>query len=180
MSALVARILLAILMFPLAFCIWFVLMAGLHGLGWGSESALICSSAVTALLAMTYWVLLWRKSVRWRPRRIAQTALAVLGCSLLPLAIVAAIGPPDQGITITLGSASAVTIWVILTVLIWRETPAEKADRIRQAAPDVLFCPKCGYNMTGLHEARCPECGSRFTLDQLVAAQKQDQLGTSA
>jgi len=179
MSALVARILLAILMFPLAFCIWLALMDGLHRLGWGSEPALICGSAVTALLAMTYWVLLWRQSVRWTPHRIAKTGLAVLGCSFLALAIAAASRPPDRGVTITLAGACAVTVWVALTVLIWRETPAERAERIRQAAPDVLSCPKCGYNMTGLHEARCPECGSRFTLDQLVAAQKQDQLGTS-
>lgn len=25
------------------------------------------------------------------------------------------------------------------------------------------LCPKCGYNLTGLPETRCPECGSSFT-----------------
>ncbi len=28
-------------------------------------------------------------------------------------------------------------------------------------------CPQCGYNMRGLTEAKCPECGAVFTLDQL-------------
>lgn len=31
-----------------------------------------------------------------------------------------------------------------------------------------LPCPKCGYNLTGLREARCPECGATYTLDELV------------
>jgi len=35
---------------------------------------------------------------------------------------------------------------------------------------NAIACPSCGYNLTGLSEARCPEYGSRFTLDQLVAS----------
>ena len=44
-------------------------------------------------------------------------------------------------------------------------------ERIKAAGTDSICCPVCGYNMTGLHESRCPECGSQFTLDQLLAAQ---------
>ena len=36
-----------------------------------------------------------------------------------------------------------------------------------------ILCPVCGYNLTGLREARCPECGGTFTLDQLAASQPQ-------
>lgn len=61
--------------------------------------------------------------------------------------------------------------WVLATVLIWRETPAERMERISAAGGDAVCCPICGYNMTGLHESRCPECGSKFTLDQLLAGQ---------
>jgi hypothetical protein len=28
--------------------------------------------------------------------------------------------------------------------------------------PSTLFCPHCGYNLTGLTENRCPECGREF------------------
>ncbi|MCH9033356.1 MAG: hypothetical protein IID42_02485 [Planctomycetes bacterium] len=30
-------------------------------------------------------------------------------------------------------------------------------------------CPKCGYDLKGLAMARCPECGTEFTLDELFA-----------
>ena|GEM_PF-1427876 len=34
-----------------------------------------------------------------------------------------------------------------------------------------LNCPSCGYCMVGLEQSRCPECGNRYTLDELVAKQ---------
>ena len=68
---------------------------------------------------------------------------------------------------IILACIAAIPLWLVLTLLIWRETPAERAERLQASAGKALFCPKCNYNMTGLYEARCPECGERFTLDQL-------------
>ena len=32
-----------------------------------------------------------------------------------------------------------------------------------------LYCPNCGYNLTGLTEERCPECGGRFSRAELAA-----------
>jgi hypothetical protein len=47
------------------------------------------------------------------------------------------------------------------------------------AAPDLhataeLSCPLCGYNLRGLTEPRCPECGFAFTWAELLDA-KRDQ-----
>ncbi len=35
-----------------------------------------------------------------------------------------------------------------------------------------LLCPLCDYNLRGLQEPRCPECGFSFTWDELIHAEK--------
>ena len=35
----------------------------------------------------------------------------------------------------------------------------------------VPYCPKCGYNLTGLKEHRCPECGTAFDPNALLRGQ---------
>ena len=69
------------------------------------------------------------------------------------------------------GTMSAAMLWCLATIFLWRETPAERAQRLAKAGADVPVCPTCGYNMTGLTEARCPECGAQFTLNELLAGQ---------
>lgn len=32
-------------------------------------------------------------------------------------------------------------------------------------------CPTCDYSLVGLRDLRCPECGTRFTIDELIRAQ---------
>ncbi len=42
----------------------------------------------------------------------------------------------------------------------------------RQAPEPDLACPLCGYNLRGLADPRCPECGFRFTWDELRDEQR--------
>jgi hypothetical protein len=42
-----------------------------------------------------------------------------------------------------------------------------------------LQCPSCGYSMVGLKEARCPECGQEYTLNDLMARQDFEALRLS-
>jgi rubrerythrin len=71
------------------------------------------------------------------------------------------------------------TIWLIGTAIIWRETAKERGERLRHMGIHTLTCPNCGYNLTGLREAKCPECGAAYTLDQLYAsiAESHAELG---
>jgi hypothetical protein len=39
-----------------------------------------------------------------------------------------------------------------------------------------LLCPLCGYNLRGLTESRCPECGFKFTWQELLDAEKDRQI----
>lgn len=43
-------------------------------------------------------------------------------------------------------------------------------------APPTLFCPQCGYNLTGLPNERCPECGCDFVVDGLQSKWLNDSL----
>ena len=71
-----------------------------------------------------------------------------------------------------LGGGTVPIVWVLATVLLWRETNAERVARMSNLIGNpTVVCPFCGYNLSGLREARCPECGNSFTLDQLAASQ---------
>ena len=73
-------------------------------------------------------------------------------------------------IAVMIGGGTVPITWVLSTVLIWRETAAERLTRLTAHGMPALACPLCGYDLAGLKEARCPECGSSFTLEQIVLA----------
>lgn len=53
---------------------------------------------------------------------------------------------------------------------------AEKSPPDWAAREKELHCPLCGYNLRGLSEPRCPECGFKFTWQELLEAEKDKQL----
>jgi hypothetical protein len=48
---------------------------------------------------------------------------------------------------------------------------------VPQLRPNPLRCRKCGYNLTGLPEPRCPECGEPF--DRALLNRGRSKLGGS-
>src|SRR3954471_650000 len=176
MTTTIARLILAMLILPATGAV-FVLafLAMLRPGAPPSTPQLLFLWTVVYLFVGTYWLLLWHGVVRWTRRRVLHTvggAVAALAGAVVVAGAGAALQPQaPPPLLIMLGAATVPIVWVLLTVLAWRETPAERTLRLAAAGADRIVCPICGYAMTGLREARCPECGAAFTLEQLVAAQ---------
>jgi hypothetical protein len=176
MTQTVARLLLSMLLMPMSMGLFVVVFAIQIQPGARAPvgGLVIAWAAVYAFIALG-WILIWRSAVNWTLVR----SLGTVGAALLSLIGGAAIGAlcrvlnPRLPIPVLVlaGGAIVPIVWVLATVLLWRETPRERMARLAALGLRGIHCPICGYALTGLSEARCPECGARFTLDQLFAAQ---------
>lgn len=175
MTATIARLVLAMLILPATGVVFAITLAVLLKPSRPpSVQELLVLWAIVYAFAGTYWVLLWRGVVRWTRSRVLRTAGAsalalVAGAALAGFAF--ALNPrlPAQFLVL-FGGGIVPIAWVVGTVVLWRETPHERADRLAALGGKVA-CPLCGYNLAGLAASPCPECGGRFTLDRLAAAQ---------
>ena len=183
MSRLVARILLSMFMFPPGVMLYAMMVAvgetafrGSRGYRQQEEFMFLLADAVTWAGVAAYWCLLWRSSIRWTGARVGGTVGAAAGAAVVGGGVGALIGEAFGGgdalaFVFFLGGVLSILLWLFATVFLWRETAAEPAARVGGAGSSAVTCPTCGYNLTGLAEARCPECGARFTLDELLAHQ---------
>ncbi len=183
MTPLVARILLTVIMFPLFICGGFMFGFILDGVfGLSDREALILTFVLTCSGAGVCWVLLWRGVVVWSPTRVSGTLIVLVGSCLAALLIgvfVASVTLATEA-GVVFACLSGLTLWMGSTVFVWRETPEEFSARIKGGPGRELLCPTCGYTMVGLYESRCPECGTRYTLDQLYASQDAESSGLSS
>lgn len=132
------------------------------------------TNLVVGVLFVVVWWAIWRRDVQRTRLRIARTLIA------LPLTIAASAAVGNLLSPFWMPSAHLVlawslwaTLWLAATSVIWRETPAERLERTSKR---VIRCVQCGYDLTGLTEARCPECGKQYTLNEIVAS-ALDQTG---
>ena len=173
MSRLVARIMLALLMLPLGGVVYIVIITATFDFFFSYSVAVapfLIAGAVSWIFIGIYWTLLWRGTVRWTSRRVNLTAASVLAVMVPAAAVGAMLGQLEEELGAFVGGVTAVLLWLTLTIFIWRETPAERAGRV-SAAACALVCPTCGYNLTGLKQTTCPECGASWTMDELLALQ---------
>jgi hypothetical protein len=177
MSRLIASILLSILLFPLAAVLYLVTFIVLveTWIRRGDELGCLLAGVVTSTLVGWYWIAVWRKTVNWTKTRVARTfgasAAAVGAGAVAGLAT----GTLDQGFGYFIGSITPPLLWLVATVLVWRETDEERSARLRlqgrRGDGPAVPCPTCGYDMTGLRGTRCPECGCEFTVNEILAGQ---------
>jgi hypothetical protein len=179
MSQLIARLLLTIFLVPLTILVAVVVSIVAYEtiFEWSNDITNREAKATAFITLITWaffagcWIGIWRKGVRWTPRRVSWTWIWPFASALFAAIIGVLFGMWEDGIGYFFAAVSAPLIWVVGTILIWRETNAERAERLKAAHADVITCPTCGYNLTGLSEARCPECGTKFTLNDLYANQ---------
>jgi hypothetical protein len=183
MTATIARLILAMLLLPATggvFLLTFFATIARRGGGPPSIAALLLMWAIVYTFVFAYWLILWRSTVRWTRQRVVRTVIATLaalaaGAMFGMVCMMIARGIPPQIATLV-GGGTVPIVWVLATVIIWRETAAERLARLGGGANGAgsgptIICPLCGYNLAGLREARCPECGASFTLEELTAAQ---------
>jgi len=174
MSRLVQKILLSLLLLPLSGIVYGSVTAFSVSviLGFSNEQfAFLISGLTTWAFIAIYWILLWRHSVHWTKFRVVATTLAVPGAIAVAVIIDTTLRTLNDELAMFVSNLTAIFLWLTATIFIWTETTRERRERIGANRPDVVTCPTCGYNLTGLRQPTCPECGDTFTLDELFAAQ---------
>lgn len=170
MSHLVARILLATFVLPLGALVYVALFLTVDR-DRGGLIAWFIPGAVTWFVVAVYWTALWRNNVPLTTERRTATLGVTAGAAIAAVIIGGPLTYLNGEVGMVVGTSLAPLLWLIGTTLVWRETFQERGKRLRRSDPNALICPRCAYNLTGLKEARCPECGTQYTLEQLFAAQ---------
>jgi len=161
---------------PLVYCLVFIVIEATI---FGSDTeALLASTCLCGPLYVVAWVLVWRRHVLWSAHRTIATVLAVIGSVLfgglillgLYVFLSALRRHVDSALIVVVGSSCFALAWIVLAARAGMETDDERHNRLSRGSRGNLPCPKCGYNLTGLREATCPECGTKYTLDELVSA----------
>ncbi len=140
------------------------------------EVALALLGAGAAWLGILYWI--------WRGGRSSRVPLgAILGSLSIGIGTGVAMPVIDHYVVneeeqlmvaaALWGAAMILILWLPVAQRRTKNTPLVSDDGIVQ-----LFCPECRYSMVGLREARCPECGTAFTIDELFV--RQECLGLDA
>ena len=127
------------------------------------------SLAVTSVIMLAVWILIWRRTVVWSRAVIGRTAITAAVCLALPIAALLLL---EGHFTTDFAQVMLYClpiigwgVWMAITVSFW---PAATTG-LSEAGP-VPRCMNCGYLLIGLSSTRCPECGDEPTLDELWQA----------
>ncbi len=129
MSNLIVRLLLSILMIPLAIILYVVVVVSTDR-HFGSGSAIVAASATWIFIAI-YWISLWREAVQWDSWRTSATLVAAVLSALTALIAGVVLNNVERDLGTVIGSLTAPLLWLVSTLLIWRETSTERVERLR-------------------------------------------------
>ena len=138
------------------------------------EELLLAMLFIGALLYVLAVAWIWTRRNRrtlgplWRAG--LQTVLIGVATLVIGVALEAHYGSPAEILIVAavfLGIAGVVLVWVQGARRFARpQSLTNRADGVLD-----IRCPACHYRMVGLHESRCPECGTAYTLDELLGRQ---------
>lgn len=133
-----------------------------------SNWLLIVPLASISIIPVAVWFWVWGGAVRWIGVRPI-IAVAVVGG--LVLAVLAAFAVSITGwffvltILLVTGPTLSVLGVAVLTLGCWTAPPDD--------SPGVVVCPECLYDLHMQQVCRCPECGTEFTIEELIAADER-------
>src|SRR5688500_6031130 len=181
MPRLVSLTLLSVLVLPAAALVYtLAVVIGWEVMGWDSEFPVwLAADALTFALVVAWWLALWGRSIEWTAWMASATMLATGGSVLVGIlaGIAAAWSIDEETFGLFIGGGTSVVAWLVSACILWRRGGRTAAAGSSADGGAVIFCPKCGYALNGLREARCPECGEIYTLDALLRAQPSFQAG---
>ncbi len=146
MSQLMARIMLAVFMLPVSMLFYVISFAVLYRtmMNRREESALFLAGLVTAAFVGAYWLLLWRRSVRWtRPRMLGSVGVA-FGAVAIGVLASWGINLIENDLVEFIFGPVITFAWLLGTVFVWRETTHERASRLAASSGTSVVCPACG------------------------------------
>lgn len=166
MSPVAKRLIASIATIPFCFGIFLIAGVGLEDF-MGMSDPVTEALALSALVAITLWIVIWQRTIRWSPQVITKTVvLAILSLALPLLLQFLFMDDADGLFEVFLGVLPVIGWggWMASTIAIWPTRP--ELAGVGSVQPR---CLGCGYLLTGLTSTRCPECGNQPTLDQLWA-----------
>jgi hypothetical protein len=184
MPRVVARLLITILLIPIAI-VFHVAVGGLCSyLAYLLAQSLpdtevfqavlvVVGLAIAGAVSLVVFFPLWRGVVAWTPRRRASTVRTAVYAALLAAAqavgwFVLFADPERSSAIADAGIVFTTLLVMIVWVIVWIETPAERTKRLGVHGIAKALCPNCRYDMSGLTNLRCPECGLEYSLAGLI------------
>ncbi len=135
------------------------------------EEHLAVGTVVAGLLWLVTFVWVWGGFRRGRFPWFAALGTIVLWLFIIPICFIleTAIRHEEEFVitgVCLLAGALTVLMWMLPVHRLGHRTPVVNGDNMVN-----VHCPQCGYSLIGLRELRCPECGARFTIDELIRRQ---------
>src|SRR5688572_10959555 len=143
MSPTISRILLTIVLFPLAGILNFIayIMVDDH---LDSVPEVLVPVLITCAFVVSFWLLLWRKTVTWTRRRVRGTliaaAAAVLAAAAVGVIVAFTVPYSADDVAVWVGCALMPLLWIAGTLRVWRETDEERSDRLAGLGAGAVVC----------------------------------------